>query len=606
MNNIFIITCERIKKQKWYIVDFPYNIQMIDRIKNLPIKERKFNSNSRVWTITVEGIYSLMQSYKGSKKLKFEFVGVENARDIFIEQVREVIKKKKEIQEKLNTLNKKKEYWLKFKKELEEIYIHDSQRVHRNLKPNIKLFPHQVIAVLFLEKVRSALLAHEMGLGKTVESITYVELQNFNKVFVITPNSLKFNYYDEVEKFTNSKAHIIGWKKNIYSIEESKYIITNYDYFNPSLKDEKRRAKMDEKFKALNLGKIDCMVLDECQKINNTKSNTYLNIKRLFKKDIFVNKQESRIYMSGTPIGNRSEEMFSVLNSISPLEFPTKEFFYEYYCGMTYNHSPEEGEYQGWKKDFTKTKLEELYNKIAPYVHRKRKQEVLKDLPEITYQKVLLELDHKQEKVYTAIEKNIVGEFLEEKITNPLAKMVKLRQFTSEAKLSAVCDLIDSLLYQGEKVVIIDEFKSVLNKLKEKYGDKAALHTGDVSIEERKDIIKDFQSEDGQYKIFLASIQTANYGLTLTAASNMIIITLPYSVSKYDQVSSRCHRISQKNAVNLYVIIFEYTIDELVYSTIESKRYEIDQVIDGKQNTMEIEESVVSDVISAIKNKYSS
>ena len=74
---------------------------------------------------------------------------------------------------------------------------------------------NQVVASLFINKVRNVLISHEMGLGKTLSSILFVEMnKDFEKVFVITPNSLKFNFYNEIEKFTNSKAHIIGWRKN--------------------------------------------------------------------------------------------------------------------------------------------------------------------------------------------------------------------------------------------------------------------------------------------------------------------------------------------------------------------------------------------------------
>ena len=105
-------------------------------------------------------------------------------------------------------------------------------------------------------------------------------------------------------------------------------------------------------------------------------------------------------------------------------------------------------------------------------------------------------------------------------------------------------------------------------------------------------------------KIFLGSIQTANYGLTLTAASKLFIITLPYSVGEYDQVSDRLHRIGQKNAVNIYPLIFKDTIDDYVYSAIESKRSEIVKVLDNEDYKSNYNESVLSDVIEIIKKKH--
>lgn len=105
-------------------------------------------------------------------------------------------------------------------------------------------------------------------------------------------------------------------------------------------------------------------------------------------------------------------------------------------------------------------------------------------------------------------------------------------------------------------------------------------------------------------KIFLGTVQTSNYGLTLTAASKLFIMTLPYSVGEYDQAADRCHRIGQKDVVNIYPLIFLDTIDDYVYSKIETKREEIIKVLDNEKYTSNVEESVLSDVIEKIKSKY--
>ena len=105
-------------------------------------------------------------------------------------------------------------------------------------------------------------------------------------------------------------------------------------------------------------------------------------------------------------------------------------------------------------------------------------------------------------------------------------------------------------------------------------------------------------------KIFVGSIQTCNYGLTLTAADKLFIMTLPYSVGEYDQVSDRLHRIGQKNVVNIYPLIYKDTIDDYVYSAIESKRSEIVKVIDNEDYTSNVQESVIAEVVAKIKKKH--
>ena len=112
------------------------------------------------------------------------------------------------------------------------------------------------------------------------------------KFLLLLQIHLKFNYRNEVEKFTNSNAFIIG-KKNKCSIEDAKYIIVNYDYFNSSDFD-----KVKTKFDKLNIGKIDCLIVDECHRIASTKTNTYKAFKRIFKDNIFKNEKISKVFMS--------------------------------------------------------------------------------------------------------------------------------------------------------------------------------------------------------------------------------------------------------------------------------------------------------------------
>lgn len=591
---VFVVHCERISKRAFYYVSFEPNDQLTGRIKELPEDMRKWNSSHRAWEVSTIGLLRIIKIYRGSTKIRFDFGSLE-ARNLFAKQIQKIEAAEAERERKLKELQENKENWSNYKLELEKNYEQYSDLVHSYLIDGIKLYPHQIIASLFLNRAKNALISHEMGTGKSLTSILYAEMNDYKKVIVVTPNSLKFNYFNEVDKFTNSKAYIINKKKNKYTIEESKYIIFNYEYFNPS-----NKVKFNNKWKKLNINKIDALIFDEAQALKNTSSNTYKNIKALFNDDIFTDKKVSRVFLSGTPAPNRAHELYSVLNLISPLDFPTKKYFNEYYCGMTYDI------YNGWGwvNGSAESKLEELYHKIAPFTHRVLKKNVLKDLPDKTYQRLIMEMEDIDQKTYEEVEKGVVNDFLSNPTSNPLTIMLRLRQYTASLKAKQISELVDTILETGDKIVIVDVFKDTLNALKEKYGDIACLHTGDFTPEQRADMVADFQNPNGKCKIFLGSIQTCNYGLTLTAASKMIILTLPFSVGQYDQVSDRIHRIGQKDAVNIYIPIFEETIDDYVYSTIESKRKEITKVMDNVDYESNIEESVARDVINLIKNKY--
>ena len=1019
----FIVHCERIGRRNVYYVRFQYNSDLINKIKSLPEESRKWNAAAMAWEISTYSLFLLIKKFKGINEIHFDFEN-EDSRKVFIEQIKKIQIEEAEKRKFIEELNVKKEHWVQYKEELEKDYLKYSDKLHSLLKNGIKLYPHQIVAAMFMNVTRNTLISHEMGLGKTASSILYVEMNGFEKVIVITPNSLKFNYYYEVKKFTDSQVHIIGWKKNTCSIEDAKYVIVNYDFFNPAIKSGRFQAK----WKKLGIDKIDCVICDECftyntkistnmgeipigeivekklnvkvfsydhklkkiesksikrylykgvkkvvlvrlsdgttirctpdhkfysfdrdeyipikdfkcgekiikkknisdsaetlqsmwnrisdkgiynkrilfsnlfneikvvekgkgsvgeesvqslwdrisvkkkrttvllekvfdnfnskrkckeiinnegnvgeylsngstklcrmwrgifykgknikkvlfnqlfskmengtgrnkrediyernfseniecdekgiskqseikgesfqkneekqsnvskrdcreneteinwknipikrwkwsdnnttiktffsniwyyiygirvfntnkktikgnelrcgvttntlqdrywnpqikisdrnrwefsqdqemeifrqeedgnieiiwvesievlesrdrrefgecgnegervydleiadnhnffangvlvhncQKIKNNKSNTYKNFKRTFNKKIFNGEKESKIFLSGTPAPNRAYELYTVLNQISYVDFPTKKYFYEYYCGMTRSEMG-----WGYVADEMETRFEELYHKIAPFTHRKRKVDALKDLPDKTYQRIILEMTAQEEKTYNDIENSVANDFVLHPTGNPLTIMIRLRQYLGLLKINHIIELVDSILETGEKVVIVDYYKETLYELHKKLGNISALHTGDQTVEERSDIVKKFQDPNSDLKVFLASIQTANYGLTLTAASKLFIITLPYSVGEYDQVSDRLHRIGQKDAVNIYPLIFPDTIDDYVYSSIESKRKEIVKVMDNEDYKTQINESVLSDVINKLKQKH--
>lgn len=933
---VFVVRCERISKRLAYYVSFPINNQLVERIKALPEETRKWSGLVRAWEITTPSLFALIKQYKGSNKIHFDF-GTEDSRKVFIAQIKKIEIAEAEKRKFIADLNVKKEHWVQYKKELEESYVQYSDKLHALLNEGIKLYPHQIVAAMFMNVTKSTLISHEMGLGKaepldsklltsngwirmgdvkvndfvvgsdgkpkkvlgvypqgvkdiyevcfsdgtsveccdehlwnvntyvrnwrknpfmtktlreimdgglkfdngnnkwyipiikpvefeerdlkidpyvlgcllgdggitvrdgigfssldkeiideiairlpanhnmvingksekdyyltadgknnyinqalkfynlkgcgshskfipnifkfasieqrldllqgildtdghsrrdgiveltlasrqliedvqfivqslggigrlhekwikyngekrmywrlhiklpsnfipfklkrkietfvaptkyppnraileikyvgkkeaqcilidshdhlyatdhcilthnTLSSILYVEMNGFEKVIVITPNSLKYNYANEVEKFTKSTYYVVNSKKNKCDVEHAKYVIVNYDYFNSS-----NQQKFLAKWKKLKIDRIDAVICDESQKLKNTKANTYKNFKRTFNKSIFNGDKISKIFLSGTPAPNRAFELYTVLNQISPTDFPTKKNFYEYYCGMSYDYNG------GWGyiTDSAEQKLEELYHKIAPYTHRKRKFEVLTDLPDKIYQRLILEMDEREFAVYNEIEAGVANEFLEHPTRNPLTIMLRLRQYTASLKVKHIIELVENILETGEKVVIVDFFKDALYQLKEKLGDVAALHTGDQGDEERADIVKKFQDPKSDLKVFLGSIQTCGYGLTLTAASKLFIITLPYSVGDYDQVSDRLHRIGQKDVVNIYPAIFPDTIDDYVYSSIESKRKEIVKVIDNEDYKSNVTESVLTEVIQKIKEKH--
>lgn len=586
---MFIVNCRRDGRKDKFILSFVYNINLINKIKEIHWEDRKFNSTDKSWIVSVMGLFGLISQYKGDNSIKFVFS--DEDKDFFKNKVTKKLKDERDKINKISELEEKKIYWLDYKKQLETTYKVHEDKIHHNLNDGIKLFPFQSQAVLFADAVRNVLFALDMGTGKSLISISYVEYNNFNKVFVITPNSLKFNYYYEIEKFTKSKAHIINWKKNKYTLEESKYIIVNYDFF--------RSKNSVDKFKKLKISEIECLILDECHKIKNTSSNTFKNYKSIFKDSIFKNNIPSKIFMSGTPMNNRAYELYSIMNQISPLDFPNKQTFYENYCGMKYDPSV----FGGWSFDENSTNFEELYHKISPYVFRKRKDEVLKDLPPKTFERIMFEMTPSEEKKYNEIMEGVIDEIKEKNISNPMTIMLRLRQYLSHLKVNNenLIEFIDLLIENGEKVVIMDYFKDGIIELYEKYKNISVLHYGDVSIEDRSEMIKQFQDSNSNIKIFFSTIQTGKEGLTLTASSKIIILTQPYTVSENDQVVDRVHRISQTKKVNVYIPLYLNTIDFKIFNLVEDKKKEIKKVLDNEDYVTNMDDSTIEEILESLK-----
>lgn len=587
---MFIVDCKRDGKKDKFILSFQYEPSLISKLKEIHWEDRKFNSSNKTWTVKTFSLYNLMLQYKGNPNIFFKFD--DDEKEYFKNKVKKKINEIKTLKERQEKLEEKKIYWLEYKKQLKETYKVHEDKLHQNLKEGVKLLPFQSQAVLFGDVVRNVLFALEMGTGKTLISIALSEYNNFNKIFVITPNSLKFNYFYEVEKFTNSKAHIINWKKNKYTLEESKYIIINYDFF--------RNNNSIKKFENLNLGKIDCLILDECHRIKNPKSNIYKNFKAIFTDDIFVNETPCKIFMSGTPMNNRAYELYTVMNQISPIDFPNKQFFYSEYCGMTYDPS----QFGGYNFDSNTTNFEGLYHKISPYVFRVRKMDVLKDLPSKTYERIILELTTSEEKEYNNILDGVIDELSnKETVTNPMTIMLRLRQYLSILKVNNkdLIEFIDMLLEMGEKIVIMDYFKEGIEILHEKYKDISVLHYGDVSVEDRSKMVKQFQDKDSNIKMFLSTVQTGKEGLTLTSSSKIMILTQPYTVSENEQVVDRVHRISQTEKVNVYYPLFNNTIDFKVFNLVEDKKKEIVKVLDNEDYKTKIDDSTINELVNSLK-----
>ena len=556
-------------KLKYHLI-FPYDNKIIDFIKTLPT--RSFDATNKLWVVDIISLYYFLM-YCKNNNIAYEFTNIDFEKmKVLLTETRDKIKKL--AQDKINLVARNANLV-----DLKQDYETNSSIYEKEIMcylQNIKLFPFQITAIKYLSEIKSGLLSLQPGLGKTIISIGYSLLNKLKKVLVITPNSLKYNFLGEVDKFTDSKAFILNNKNNKYTFEESTFIIVNYEYFNSK--------KFDKKLKITNFGldKVDAIILDEAHRIKNTKSHTYSNIKKTF------SKVKRKLFLSGTPAPNRIDELYSTLNLINELDFPSKTNFNLDFCGMEYN------KFTGWVQ-VKPPNLELLFNRLSPYTYRKRKEDVLKYLPDKTLQIIPFIMDNKEQKEYDDIENSLDD-------VNQLTILLRLRQYTAKIKIDGVKDLIDTIIENNEKVVVVDFFKESLIQLHSLYKNNSVLHIGDYSVDDR-DVMKKRFMEDDNCKVFFGSVSTSKEGLTLTSASKMIIMTQSYSVGEDEQVQDRIHRIGAKNNVTIYYPMIKNTVDENILYVVENKKKQITKAIDNVNYVADYEKNVVSEIINKIKEK---
>lgn len=348
------------------------------------------------------------------------------------------------------------------------------------------------------------------------------------------------------------------------------------------------------------------VMADEVHRAKNRKAQQTIALKKLF--------TEHKLGLSGTPADNRPDDFWSILNWLYPAKFRSYNHFRDYHllikwhdtegkCGCPKWHQ------RGFQEIMGCAHVDELMTAIEPFYTRRLKEEVLDELPDKYYTDVFVELAPKQRRAYDEMRKTMlawVGQHENEPIAAPvvIAQLRRLQQFACaharmetvlkryknceypecqklqavggkckghamqqlflddpSSKLDAVVDLIED--HPEKQIVVFSQSKQIvymLQKRLEKKGITCATLTGDVSGGAARDeLVAGFQA--GKYRVFAATIRAGGEGITLTAASTVIFVDRDWSPSKNNQAEDRCHRIGQKNAVQVINIVARNTIE---------------------------------------------
>lgn len=499
----------------------------------------------------------------------------------------------------------------------------------------IEPYEYQKQAVAFFETTNgNAILGDQPGVGKTLSSISYAIKNNY-KTLVIVPASLKLNWRNEILKFTNEKCFIYKFKPRkkdnieVYNKNESLFHIINYEslesYFDfnyshkctnynckwegvteikkyercPNcgrIKVVKSRSyhlisKQDKDGDVLNPSDYDLIVLDEAHYIKNPAAFRSQIIKKTFKES------SKKILMTGTAIKNKPYEFFPLLNMIDSKEWSNAHNFGVRYCNA---HQDKFGH---WNYDGA-SNLEELYRRISPYFLRRLKKDILKFLPPKTYTTIPIELKSDALKEYKKIESGVIDESQEtdNKMTH-LARIQKLKQFTTIYKAKQSIEFIKNIIEGDEKIVVFSQFISATEYIYNEFRDVAVVFTGKHNMIEKQQAVDKFL-EDDECKVFVGTIGAAGVGLTLTSANCLMFLDLPWEPASKIQAEDRIHRATQKsNNVQIIKLICQNTIDVDIDNLITEKEQIISKVLDGEIIEQKNEFSIFDDLLKIILNK---
>lgn len=420
-------------------------------------------------------------------------------------------------------------------------------------------------------------LADDMGLGKTLQIISYLCREKSVVHLVICPASLVYNWESEFNKFAPSMnvVAVVGNanERKVIIDEYNNYdvLITSYDLLKRDI-DEYR----DKEFY--------CEVIDEAQYIKNPSTLAAKAVKSICSKVRFA--------LTGTPIENRLSELWSIFEYLMPGYLYSYKSFKERFEEHIINPS---------KSEDRENAMVRLRNMIAPFLMRRLKKDVLKDLPDKIEDVIYAKFDTKQELLYRATEKNLLmsikksskDEINENKL-QILAQITRLRQICcdpsliledyngSSAKLDAGLELIESAVLSGHKVLLFSQFTSMLDLIKDRLNKtnmKCYMLTGSTSKKKRRELVENFQ--EGNADVFLISLKAGGTGLNLTAADVVIHYDPWWNIAAQNQATDRVHRIGQQNKVTVIKLITKGTIEERILKLQDKKQELADKVISG-------------------------
>ena len=408
------------------------------------------------------------------------------------------------------------------------------------------------------------ILADDMGLGKTLQAIAFLssQLQENSRVLILAPSGLIYNWADEFQKFAPNLDVVVvhGLKPYRETIlaEKHQIYVTSYATFRQD----------SEIYQDLS---FDFLFLDEAQVMKNAQTKIAKTLRKFVAPSVFA--------LSGTPIENNIGELWSIFQIVLPGLLPAK-------------------------KDFMKLPAERVAQFIKPFVMRRKKEDVLTELPDLIEVVYKNELEDQQKAIYLAQLQQMQerlgqvtdAEFQRNRV-EILTGLMRLRQICDtpalfmedykgdSGKLDSLRDLLSQIAEGNHRVLIFSQFRGMLDRIEEELpqlGLTSFKITGSTPSQERQEMTKAFNQ--GECDVFLISLKAGGVGLNLTGADTVVLVDLWWNPAVESQAIGRAHRMGQEQAVEVYRLVTRGTIEEKIQELQEQKRNLVSEVLDGTES----------------------
>jgi len=527
-----------LKDKKMAYIDMPYN--------KLLIEQFKYEIDGRVWN-------------SESKRWEFPVVHLPKVKKLFPESILD-----DDVQTLLNKLQER-------RTDLDHIRnLEDTNFEIKGMK--VEPYPYQKVGVQFVDRAGGrCLIADAPGLGKTMQAIAYAQLHNL-KTIIVCPLSVVVNWQREIKRFTGKESTI--WDSKGYDGKlRNQFHISHYDAIaknNHWLRDQK----------------FDLLVCDEATYLKNRQTIRAKSILGSYKERRKYPgiKTKYCIFLTGTPVMSRPIEAFSLLNFLDKNRFSNFFHFTQ--------------RYGGWKGQ-APMNLQDLHDRTKDLVIRRKKEQVLKEMPKKQRNDLYVELSPDEKKEYKNLLKDMFGKWKMEGRPS-VQHMPKLQGFLIDKKIPRVIEMIDEFIDNDQSILIFSCYIKPLKFLLEHYKENAVILTGEMNRNERQESIDKLTNKKA--KVGLFSLRAAGMGIDglQHVMDTVVFLDMGWLPAEHEQAEDRTHRIGQTNQVQAYYMICEGTIDEYMRDILKEKQEVADMVVDGALVTPERNKSMFKEFVRRV------